>query len=128
MEAKTAAITVIIGVFSGRPNPELMFTGEVAEEFANLVKATIGKEPIHPPPPPRLGYYYGFRVRIPSELVKRLELPAEFNVYQGVLTEGQGREQRHWRDVAKVERFLIDQAYKQGHGALLEKVGVEKPQ
>ncbi len=47
-------------------------------------------------------------------------------MYHGVLTEGEGRQQKHWRDVAKVERLLIDQAYKQGHGDLLEKVGVNK--
>ncbi len=127
MEPKKDAITATIGIFSGRPNPEVLLTGGLAEEFASLVKTTIGKEPIHPPPPPKLGIYYGFFVQIPGELAKRLALPAEFNMYHGVLTEGKGREQNHWRDVAKVERFLIEQSLKQGHGELLEKVGVEKP-
>ena len=62
----------------------------------------------------------------PIELAKRFELPAEFNVYHGVLTEREGRKQKHWRDLAKVEQFLIDQTYKQGHGDLLKKVGVDK--
>lgn len=128
MESKKDAITARIGVFSGRPNPELSLTGEVLEELASLVKRTIGREPIHPPPPPRLGYYYGFLIQTPNELAKRLELPAEFSVYHGVIAEGKGREKRHWRDVAKVERFLIYQAYEQGLGEFLEKVGVEKPE
>lgn len=126
MEPKKDAIIATIGIFSGRPNPELMLSGKVAEKLANLVKTTLGKESIHPPPPPRLGYYYGFLVQTSKELAKRLELPVEFNVYHGVITERYGQEQKHWRDVANVERFLIDQAYEQGHGDLLEKVGADK--
>jgi hypothetical protein len=122
MESQKEAITAQIGLFSGRPNPVLSLAGEAVEQFVKLVQATIGKEPIHPPPPPRLGYYYGFLV-----VASRSGLPAELNVYYGVVTEGEGRDQKHWRDVAGVERFLIVQAYQQGYGELLEKVGVEKP-
>ena len=127
MEPKKDAITVTMGIFSGRPNPQLSLTGAPAEEFAGLVKATIGKEPIHPPPPPKLGFYYGFVVETPRELAARLALPAALGIYHGVLTEGKGREQKHWRDTANVERFLTEHAYKQGLGELLEKVGVGKP-
>lgn len=127
MELKKDVFTAVIGVFSGRPNPEMSLSGETAEELANLVKTTIGQESIHPPPPPQLGYYYGFLVQLPKDLAKRFGLPEEFNVCHGVLTERIDREQKHWRDVAKVERFLINQAYKQGHGDLLKKVGVEQP-
>lgn len=127
MESKKDSITPILGVFSGRPNPELSLTGELVEKFASLVKATLGKEAIHPPPSPRLGCYYGFLVQIPKELAKRLELPTQFKVYHGVITEGEGREKKHWRDTAQVERFLINEANKQGHGELLEDFGVEKP-
>lgn len=126
MEPKEEAITVTIGIFSGRPNPELRLTGALAEKFANLVKATIGKEPIHPPPPPKLGFYYGFSVRMASELAKRFGFPAELNIYLGVLSEGRGREQKHWRDAGHSERFLIEESYRQGYGDLLERVGVAK--
>lgn len=126
MESTKEAITGIIGLFSGQPNPELTLTGEVVKEFADLVKAAVGKEPTHPPPAPRLGCYYGFLVQVPNGLVKRLELAAEFSVYYGVITERKAREEKHWRDTAKVERFLINQAYKQGYGELLKKVGVKK--
>lgn len=126
MELRKDAITVTIGIFSGRPNPELFLTGGVVGELAPLVKTTIGKERIHPPPSPRLGHYYGFLLHVPEELARRFELPVEFSVYSGVLTARAGREQTHWRDAAKVERFLFDQAYKQGFGDLLERVGAGK--
>jgi hypothetical protein len=126
MESKQDAITVIIGVFSGRPNPELSLTGKVVKELANLVETTLGKEPIHPPPPTGLGYYYGFVLQSPKELAERFGFPVEFRVYHGVLTERAGREQKHWRDVAKVEQFLIDLAYEEGYGDVLEHVGVDK--
>jgi hypothetical protein len=124
MQPKQDAITATVGVFSGRPNPELSLAGEVVQEFADLVKATLGKEPIHPPPPARLGYYYGFVLHSPKELAERLGLPREFKVYHGVLTEREGRVQNHWRDVAQIERFLIDLAHEQGYGDLLEHFGV----
>jgi len=127
MEPKQDAITVTIGIFSGRPNPELKLSGELAEKFASLIKATIGREPIHAPPPPKLGFYYGFTVQAARELASRLACPAELYIYHGVVSEGKGREQKHWRDVANSERFLIEQAFREGHGALLEKVGVGKP-
>ena len=127
MEPSTDAITVTIGIFSGRPNPQLTLSGPSAQEFANLVNATLGKDPIHPPPQPKLGFYYGFSVQTPRELATRLALPTDLYVYYGVVTQGTGREQRHWRDVANVERFLIQQAHQQGHGELLDKVSAPKP-
>lgn len=126
MELKKGTITAVIGVFSGRPNPELLLTGEVARELASLVKKTIGREPIHPPPPPKLWCYNGFLVQLPNELAQRFGLPTEFSVHHGVLTEREGHQEKHWRDVAEVERFLIDQAYEQGHGDLIEEFKVGK--
>jgi hypothetical protein len=126
MEPKHDAVTAIVGVFSGRRNPELPLTGEAVEKLADLIMAVRGKEPIHPPPPPKPGYYYGFVLRVPEELAERLGLPTDLRVYHGVLTEGEGRDQKHWRDVAGVERFPVDLAYKQGYGDLLEHVGVGK--
>jgi hypothetical protein len=45
----------------------------------------------------------------------------------GVITEAAGQQPKYSRDIANVERFLIDQSYKEGQGELLEKVGVRKP-
>jgi len=127
MEKKKEMITAIIGAFSGHPNPVLPLDAETAEKLVDLFKTARGKEVSPPPSAPRLGYYYGFFVEIPQELAKRLDLPLGFTVYQGVITEGKGREQRHWRDIAHVEQFLLDQAQKQGHEELLKMVGIEKP-
>ena len=126
MESDRDAITGIIGIFSGHRNPELSLTGETVKEFADLMHKTVGKEPIHPPPPARLGYYYGFFIHAPKELAKRFDLPSDFSLYHGVITERKGREKKHWRDVAGVEQFLINQAREQGYGELLEKGGVSK--
>lgn len=130
MEYGKEAISVKIGVFSGRPNPELSLRGEVAAKVVSMLKTTLGRESIHPPPSPRLGYYYGFLVQISKEMAKQLEIPMEFNVYHGVITEVRARakpeEQKHWRDVKQIEKFLLDLAYEQGFGKLLEEFGVEK--
>jgi hypothetical protein len=121
----TTNATATIGLFSGRPNPELSLNAHLGQ-LASLVKTTIGAEPIHPPPPPRLGHYYGFFVRLPAELASSHQLPEEFDVYSAVLTERRGRDQKHWRDVGKVEDFLIDRAYEEGHGDLLKRLGVAR--
>ena len=127
MEAKENRIAVTVGIFSGRPNPIIHLSGARAEEFARMVTATIGREPIHAPPLPKLGQYYGFLVQMDGQLARQLSVPIQLNVYLGVVSEGTGREQRHWRDVGNVERFLIESSYSQGQGELLEKVGVARP-
>jgi len=127
MATRNDAISVALGIFSGRPNPEITLAGASAEELGRLVNTAIGKEPTHPPPPARLGSYYGFVIRVPRETAARLSVPSEFSVYGGVITEAAGQQPKYWRDIANVERFLIDQSYKEGQGELLEKVGVRKP-
>jgi|LGVF01.1.fsa_nt_gb hypothetical protein len=126
MESNKNRIIIEIGVFSGRRNPELSLSGEVAEKLVSMLKTTIGKKSIRPPPTPRLGHYYGFLVRTPKEMAKQLDLPLEFSVYNGVITEGKPQERKYWRDVAQIEKFLFDQAYEYGYGELLKEFGVEK--
>ncbi|MGB9368861.1 MAG: hypothetical protein WCE79_22890 [Xanthobacteraceae bacterium] len=125
-DVQNNAIVAEIGAFSGFRNPTLSLTGSAADQFANLVRQTVNREPIHPPPPPKLGHYYGFLVRMPAELARQLGIPPRLRAYQAVLTEGDGREQKHWRDVSGVERFLTGEAYQQGHGEILKKLGVER--
>jgi hypothetical protein len=119
-------LTVEIGLFSGRRNPRMELAGETLDRFTASVGRAIGREAIHPPPPPRLGHYYGFFVRAPGDVAERRQLPSELDVYSGVVTERRGAVARHWRDVSGVEQFLIDQAFEQGHGQLLEKTGVRR--
>ena len=116
-----------IGLFSGRPNPRLSIGGPALEELTELLKATIGREPIHPPPPATLGKYYGFILETPPEVARRQSLPARLRVYAGVVTEVEDHRERHWRDTGGVERFLLRVAFEQGYGDVLQHVGVETP-
>lgn len=126
MEENGDAIVVKIGVFSGRPNPEMSLTDDTAEKLADLVRATLGEESIHPPPPPRLGKFYGFLVQLPEQKSRALGLPAQVNVFSGVVTEMTAGKQKHWRDIREIGRFLLHLAYERGFGELLEQVGIEK--
>lgn len=126
MESKPDAFNIVIGIFSGRPNPEMSLDAEVAEKFTDLVCSALGEERFHAPSSPGLGNYYGFFVRAPERLAKRYSVPTEFRIFHGVITEERGKAQFHWRDVANIERFLIEMAFEKGFGELLEHVGVRK--
>jgi hypothetical protein len=126
MKPPEKAISVSVGLFSGRPNPEIVITGEAASTLAERLRSSIGKESTHPPPPPRLGFFYGFYLQVPAKLAKELEVPENFSVYSGVITEQGQREQRYWRDTGGVELFLMETAFQQGHGELLEKAGAQR--
>jgi hypothetical protein len=128
MQENEDVIVVNIGLFSGLPNPEMELTDDIASQFADLVKSTLGKEPIHPPPPPKLGEFYGFLIQTPDQKAKSLGLPPQIYVFSGVLTNMAREKQTHWRDAAGIERFLIRLAYEQGFGDLLQKLGVAKPE
>ena len=127
MATEKDGITVVVGLFSGRPNPEVTLSGKTADDFISHAKAGIGKEPANPPPAPRLGEFYGFFVKVPAERAKAAVLPTEFSVYKGVVTEQVGREYKYWRDTGNMEPFLVQRAYDQGHGDLLKLGGLERP-
>ena len=127
MESENKAMIVRIGVFSGRPNPEISLEGEPGRQLARILSESKGKEPIHPLPPAKLGEFYGYLVYTPPELAKELSVPSEFTVYRGVVTEGGAREQKCWRDLSGIEGFLYDQAVKQGHEDLLKAFNVNRP-
>lgn len=128
MASDKDGITVMVGLFSGRPNPEFTLTGKAADDFINLAKQGVGKEPANPPPAPRLGEFYGFFVKVPAERAKSAGLPAEFSIFKGVVTEQIGREAKHWRDAGNLEQNLIQRAYDAGHGDLLKMVGMSGPE
>jgi hypothetical protein len=128
MEKEKVAIRAHMGLFSGRPNPEINLAGGLANEFEKLVKPSIGKERSQPPPEPRLGEYYGFFIDIPEERAGKAGIPAKLTIYKHVITEQSGREQMHWRDLQGAEEFLVRQAYEQGHEELLKAVGFQRPE
>ena len=120
-------ITAAVGIFSGRPNPEITLSGAEATTLAQRVREACGKEANHPPPQAKLGFYYGFQVSAPKHLASELGIPESFHVFAGVITQQSGREQHHWRDVSGAEEFLLTTAYARGHGELLERVNAPHP-
>jgi hypothetical protein len=124
VDTQSDAVTVRVGIFSGRRNPEISLAGNLAQEFARRVRGALGGERVNAAPPARLGSYYGFFVKLPPEMERQYVLPAEISVFQGVVTAGGGTHQGSWRDASELERFLIDLAFEQGHGDLLVRSGV----
>jgi hypothetical protein len=128
MTNEDKVIKARIGVFSGRENPEITLGGEAQIRFAEMVQASIGKEPAHPPGPPKLGTFYGFLVSVPPELADELSLPQVLEVRSGVVSVLTREESKHWRDIAGLEDFLIDLAFEQGHGKILGMLGIKHRQ
>jgi len=118
-------ITVRVGIFSGRPNPEMTFTDDAAETIANLLREAIGSNPTHAQPRPKLGQYHGFIITLSPHLAKRFGLPAHASIYEGVIAEPGSKAESGWRDVAGLERYLLEQAVRHEYGELLERVGVD---
>lgn len=122
--AQTEGITVQIGVYSGRPNPEMSLTGEDAETVAGMLRRAIGAQATHSQPSPQLGRYYGFLIRTPPADARRLGVPEEVSIYEGVIMEPATGARSGWRDTAGLERFLLGQALRHDYRNLLEEAGV----
>ena len=120
-------VIVTLGVFSGLPNPAFNLAIDEAEKLAEMVNGVVGKEAIHPPPPPRLGKFYGFYLKVPAALAKRLELPDKMRIVSGVLTAEKDHEQKHWRDSERIGEYLTVYAFKKGFGKFLKPLGIEGP-
>jgi hypothetical protein len=127
MASEPNVITAAVGIFSGRPNPEITLSGTDATTLTQRLREARGKESPHPPPQAKLGFYYGFQVSAPKQLASKLEIPEAFNVFAGVITQQSGREQNHWRDVSGVEDFLLAIAYARDLGEWLDRVNAPRP-
>lgn len=118
-------ITVRVGIFSGRPNPEMTLVDDTADTAANMLREAIGSQPTHPQPRPKLGSFHGFQLTIAPRLAREYGLPAHASVYEGVIAEPESKSDAGWRDVAGLERFLLQHAVRSDYGDLLERVGVD---
>ncbi len=116
----------MICLFSGRPNPQFEINDDALKQLCDLVRDTQGKETIHAPPESEEDYY-GITVYATREVAAKAKIPEGFRVYRKVLSIDNPRQPEHWRDVAKIEEFLIQQAYKAGYGSLLEYFGIKLP-
>jgi hypothetical protein len=123
----TKTVVVEIGVFSGRKNPAFELDAEAAKDLASRCRDVIGRHAIHPPPPPKLGEFYGFSVTVPKTLQKDLGLPQNIRVVHGVLTTVEDRKETHWKDEANIEGRLANLARRQDRGEFLDLVGYKEP-
>ena len=118
-------ITVNVGIFSGRPNPEMTLVDDEAETVAGMLREVIGGRATHPQPRPKLGRFYGFLIKPSAEIAKRMELPAEVSIYEGIVAEPKKSAESGWRDLVGLEQLLLEHALRNDFGELLERVGVD---
>jgi len=112
--------TIRLFIYSGRPDPEWKIEPTERKHLEQLLRGVVNGDEVHPPPPGGLGYR-GFLVRgVPLTR----ESASDVEVFRGVVTEHAGRRLRHWRDVSGVERWLLEQARRQGHDKILEDEGL----
>ena len=108
-------------IFSGRPDPTFELPDEALSELASRVADVVGAEPSDRPQEGGLGYR-GFRI---TNAEGHADLPDEFEVFRGILTESAEGTTRHWADSAGVEDLLLTQARDAGFGELLDAVGFD---
>ena len=121
-------ITVKIGVFSGRENPEFLLDEKSAGRFIELMRSILGGEPATPLRAPKLGEFYGFLISMPGKMARERDLPESVEVRENVVTAAASRDKAtHLHDGAGLLPFLIGLAYEAGHGEVLQEYGVERP-
>jgi len=127
MEDSKEMAKVTLGIFSGLPNPEMILTEENIIKYAEMVKSTVGKEDVYGPTPTKLGEFYGFMVIVSDDKAKELGIPKLANIIKGVFADMTiHNEPKYWRDLSRIEQFLIGLAYENGFADLLKKVGVKR--
>jgi hypothetical protein len=118
-----ASAEVRLLIFSGRRDPGWAVEGDALQELVERARAAVGGEPTYPTQPGGLGYR-GFLIHHDDDA---LQIPREFVVFHGVVTERPGPRASHWRDSTGLESWLQDQARRQGHGEILAAAGVRAP-
>jgi hypothetical protein len=108
---------VQLNIYSGRPNPEWPLSeqqaAEVTQRLTGLPHST------HDAEEGGLGYS-GFTVWNPA---RRGGLPEQIRVLNGVSFPGQPGT---YTDIHDVEGYLLALAYQQGHGPVLQQLGVQR--
>lgn len=111
MKSSELRIEATLDIFSGRPTPKWMLSREQVE----ALRAKLGKFPAaEPKEPPGLGY----RGVIITNLSKAPEFPERILAYNSVLSiTGITIYQE---DVNNAEGWMLEQAYKQGYGEVIQ--------
>jgi hypothetical protein len=123
MTTPSDSVQVRLLIFSGRPDPEWAVEGDALENLSERVRAAVGKERAYPTAPGGLGYR-GFLLQHEEA---ELDLPRHLIVFHGVIIERPGPAAAHWRDVAGLEDWLLEDAWRRGHGEVLAEAGVQAP-
>lgn len=121
MRAEGSSVIVRLLIFSGRPDPEWNLDEGAIPKLRTRVQAVLKENKVDQAPTGGLGYR-GFLVQNPAKV---LDLPTEFIVFRGVLTERPGPQARHLQDTARIEEFLLEEARHRGFGELLDAAGVK---
>ncbi|UCE27378.1 MAG: hypothetical protein JSW52_01090 [Candidatus Coatesbacteria bacterium] len=121
MNGKINGVTVRFRIFSGRRDPEWELDEEAVRKLKSLLEKTVKGERIDEAPTGGLGYR-GFLVRCGPEV---RDLPTDFIVFRGVLTENPGPKAVHRRDTGGVEEFLLAEARRQGYGGVIDRESIK---
>ena len=111
---------VVLLVYSGQADPEWPLERDLEARINQAIKSGTDGPPAKPGLPSVLGYK-GFRVELPTFA----GLGATVTVGAGVVTVAPpDSAPRAWRDSDGLEPALLEDAVKNGHGRLLEELGV----
>lgn len=114
---KTGRITVILHIFSGRPDPQWELDEISAESLIEkLSSVTKIRKPAEVPDNAILGYR-GFRI---LNGISEPGLPRDFTVFRGSVVSTELKEQAAVADTEQLELMLLEEARKQGFGELLD--------
>ena len=120
MTIGTGLVAVQLMIFSGIPDPEWFLNEPEIEHLRVLTPSIVGVESVQSMPSGGLGYR-GFRVENRGSVAG---IPAEFTVFRGVLADSAGPRVSYWKDLGRVEHWLLVQARNQGFGEELDAAGV----
>jgi hypothetical protein len=123
MSTPGSSVQVRLLIFSGRPDPEWGVDAAALEALSERVRAAVGKERAYATEPGGVGYR-GFLLQHEEA---ELDLPRHLVVFHGVIIERPGPAATYWRDVAGVEDWLLEDAWRRGHGEVLAEAGVPEP-
>jgi hypothetical protein len=113
--------TVVLVVYSGQAaDPEWLLSAQLEATIRQEIEAGTDKPPAEPGLQSVLGYR-GFRVALPGS-------GENVRVGLGAVTLMQpDGAMRAWADTAGLEAALLQDAVQQGHGPLLDELGVSHP-
>ena len=112
--SKGSGVEVTLDVFSGRPNPSWILSGDDVTELARRLTGLAPSD--KPAAEDDLGYR-GFRI---TNADRKPGLPFDVIVANGVVTIHDQSGDHRFVDSTGIERWLVDQARQRGYGSLVE--------